>query len=151
MQLAAQRLARPCCLRLVAVGAVRRGCVVRQRAQQLGCLRGVETELALDRGDERGAAPLEHAREVADGSVGDRKRRAIVADRDRHDGSRLFPGGGRTDGAQQGERLQVDRSERDAGRLAGLDVAVDRVAVRGRQDDAAERSPDSSTVSETTW
>src|SRR5213076_469485 len=59
----------------------------------------------------------------------------------RHDGSRLFRGGERTDGAKQGERLEIDRDDRDAGRLARLDVAVDRVSVRSGQDDAAMRLP----------
>jgi hypothetical protein len=63
-----------------------------------------------------------------------------VTDRHRDDGGRRVAGDRRRDGAQQGERLEVDRVDFDAGLLAGGDVAVDGVAVRSGEDDAADGS-----------
>ena len=105
--------------------------------QLLRLVRG-QAELAGDCGLELRAAPLEHAREVADDAVGDRERRAVVAEstprRPRPCSSSARP---RRDGAQQRERLEVDRRRARFRRLAGRDVVVDRLAVGGGEEDAA--------------
>ena len=57
LQLAPHRLARACRLPLVAVGAGVPAVSSDSGALQLGRLGGVDAELALDRGDERGCRP----------------------------------------------------------------------------------------------
>ena len=118
---------------------------------QLRGLVGSQAEVARDRVFEIRAAPLHDAREVADGAVGDREGRAVVTDRHRDYGGLVVALARRSDGAQQGEGLQIDGRDIDARLLAGRDIAVDRVAVRGGEDDAAQRCPASLTPSETTW
>src|SRR3954453_15981321 len=140
LQLAPHRLACAGRLPLLGVAAEGAGRLERQGPLQLGGLGSADPELALDRGDERGPSPLEDAREVADGAVGDREGGAVVTDRHRDDGSRRVAGERRSDGAQQGERLEVDRENLDVRLPAGGDVALDRVAVRGGEHDAADTS-----------
>src|SRR5207237_777536 len=72
------------------------------------------------------AAPLEHARELADAAVRDGEGRAVVADGDGDDGRLRGAGlGRRREGAQERERLEIDADEGDTGLAARHDVAVD--------------------------
>ena len=61
----------------------------RERALERLDLARRHVERAGDRDVERPAAPLEHARELADAAVGDGERRAVVADRDGDEGAAL--------------------------------------------------------------
>ena len=123
-------------------------------SQSLGHVRGGERELALDglglgrravelagdRDVERRAAPVEHARELADAAVGDGKGRAVVADRDddeRRVRGRCVRRQRLAERAQQRERLEVDPRQPHAGLLAGGDVAVDQLAVGDDEQDPA--------------
>ena len=67
-----------------------------------------------------------------DAPVGDREDRPLVADRDRDDGrARLrVLGRGSGEGAQEREGLEVDALELQPGTAAGIDVALDELAVR---------------------
>src|SRR5579871_2085482 len=98
----------------------------------------VHRESLREKSVELVAAPLEHASELAHPAVRDGKRRAVVADRDGDDG-RLVAIGGRRDGAEQGERLEVDPRERQAGAAASLDVALDELTVRDDEQNAPQR------------
>ena len=136
--------------------------------EPLGHVRGGERELALERlglgrravelaGDrdvERRAAPVEHARELADAAVGDGEGRAVVADRDddeRRVGGRRVRRQRVAERAQQRERLEVDAGEPHAGLLAGGDVAVDQLAVGDDEQDRRTSWPSSSVRSPRTW
>ena len=100
-------------------------------------VRLAHVESLREPGVELGAAPLEDARELADAAVGDRERRAVVADRDGDD-RRLVAVGRRRERAEQSERLEVDPRERHAGETARLDVALDELAMRDDEEDAPQ-------------
>ena len=95
-----------------------------------------------DRDVQSGAAPLEDARELADPTVRDSERRAVVTDRD-HDecGGRIRadPFLRRLQRPQERECLEVDSDEGDARLLAGVDVTVDQLAVGDDEQDALGR------------
>ena len=94
-------------------------------------------ELARDRDVERPAAPVEHARKLAVEPGRDGDRRAIVADRDRDEpAGRLVSSCRSLERAQQGERLEVDPDDLQAGAPARLQVAIDDLAVGDDEEDA---------------
>ena len=113
------------------------GVLQREAELELRCLRSSHTQLALDRAGECRTAPLEDAREVADGAVGDGERRPVVANRDGNDCGLRRVRTCRGHSAQKRERLEVDPDQLDSGLLAGGRVAVDRLAVGGNDEDAA--------------
>src|SRR5207244_1021465 len=100
-------------------------------------LRLVHTEDAGETGRELRAAPLEYARELADAAVRDRQGRAVVPDRDGDD-CRLLAIARRRERPQKSERLEIDPGERQSREAAGLDVALDEVAMRNDEQDAPQ-------------
>ena len=108
-------------------------------------LRRRHVERARDRDVERPAAPVEHARELADAPVRDGEGRAVVADVD--DDLRAGRRGRvgcrrRRERAQQRERLEVDPGELDARPcLHASDVAVDELAVGDDEQHAPDGLP----------
>ncbi len=83
-----------------------------------GSTRSAPCRARGNRDAERPAAPLEHARELADAPVGDGERGAVVADRDRDERAALDVGTGvdrRRDRAQQREGLEIDADDLQAG------------------------------------
>ena len=97
-------------------------------------------ELAGDRDVERPAAPVEHARKLAVEPGRDGDRRAVVADRDGDEpAGRLVSRRRSLERAQQGERLEVDPDDLQAGASARLQVAIDDLAVGDDEEDALPR------------
>ena len=112
----------------------------RQRLLQLDSLFAGQAEVARQRGVDSCAAPVEHAREVADLSIGDGEDRTVVTDVHGHDGGAcrrvVLRRRALGDGAQQGERLDIDADEIDMRDMACREELVDRIAIRGSEQDA---------------
>ena len=133
-----------------------RSCPTSESARLTGSTSdGAQVERAGDRDVERRAAPVEHARELADAAVGDGEGRAVVADRDddqcRVGGQVILP---RAASPRARSSANASRSIPTSCRpalLAGVDVAVDELAVGDDEQDAADRAdPSSSTRSSRT-
>ena len=117
-----------------------------------------QVEDARDRDVQGPAAPLEHARELAEAAVGDGEGAAVVADRDRDESAAVDPrqglevGRGLRQRAQERKRFEIDADDLETRLAAGIGVAIDEVAVGDDEQDAARRlTPSPSTDSEITW